>query len=74
MWKNSDPRTDINKRDVIVILKPGLNTAFETGIGYVETKNGWSIRTSFENHKLISETDKWDQDWLWCYAPKSSIG
>lgn len=39
-------------------------------MGYVETKNGYSVLTSFEDHPVIGENDKWDELWLWIRAPE----
>jgi hypothetical protein len=69
-WKNTDPRDEIYKRATIVIVRPNLNGAPETGIGFVETKNGYSILTSFENHGLVDEGEKWDEAWWWILAPE----
>ena len=70
-WNKGDPRNSINKRANIFILRPASSGYhWETGIGNVETKNGWSIWTSFAGHSSI---DNWDEDWLWSWAPKFPI-
>lgn len=73
VWKNTDPRYDINKRDDIVILRPSLSGHWEAGIGHVDTKNGWDIFTNFENRSFISADDEWDEMWQWTFAPKRLI-
>jgi len=69
-WKNTDPRDEIYKRATIVIVRPSLNGAPETGIGHVETKNGYSVLTDFEIHSMVSEDEKWDEAWWWIRAPE----
>lgn len=72
-WKNTDPRLDINKRDQIVILRPNLNGyKIDTGYGWVDTKEGWLITTTFENKHCIGVEDDWDDSWFWIFAPKVS--
>lgn len=61
-WQNYDPRSIIYKRANIIILRP----THILGTGFVDTKDGWDIRTSFEDHRSI---DKWDPDWKWCRSP-----
>jgi hypothetical protein len=70
-WKNTDPRIDIYKRARIVILRPSLlgGGILEAGVGQVETKNGYSILTDFENHSWVSEDEKWDEAWYWIRTP-----
>ncbi len=71
MWKNIDPREDLEGRNwaSIVILRPNPQgwRQMEAGVGYVEMKYGWHILTSFSDHPMIS--DKWDEDWRWALAP-----
>ena len=62
MWRNDDPREHINKRADILILRPTGGTNYRVGQGQVETKNGWSIWTTFEDHQHI---DDWDPLWWW---------
>ena len=69
-WKNTDPRHDIGKYGAIIILRPRGSGCFEAGCGFVDTKNGWSIRTDFENHPVVSAHDKWDPIWFWTFAPE----
>ena len=73
MWKNTDPRYDINKRDNIVILRPSLkgNNVYIAGTGEVDTKEGWNIFTSFEDYKLIDADTEWNPLWLWAFAPNN---
>jgi hypothetical protein len=66
MWKNTDPRFDIYKRANIIIARPGLNSLLRVGSGFVDTKDGWYIHTSFEDYKSI---DEWNEDWYWTIAP-----
>ena len=68
VWKNTDPRHSINKRAEIVIIRPGAGGR-ETCLGYVDTKDGWYIHTTFEGHTSIHADDKWDTDWCWTWAP-----
>jgi hypothetical protein len=71
VWRRSDPRHDINKRATIVILRPALSgLGWTAGIGYVETHQGYSVSTSFEDHGLIGEGDAWDDSWAWAFAPE----
>lgn len=72
VWLNTDPRYSINKRADIVIIRPSILGCghVEAGMGYVDTKEGWSIWTPFENHKFISADDNWDMDWVWTWAPR----
>lgn len=65
-WRDTDPRYDINKRSNIIILRPESYGHWKAGTAHVETKEGWSIRTSFEDYRSI---DDWNTDWLWCFAP-----
>lgn len=72
IWRNTDPRYSINKRADIVIIRPSIkgNGQLEAGMGYVDTKDSWSIWTPFENHNYISADDNWDTDWTWAWVPK----
>lgn len=66
MWRNQDPREFINKRADILILRPGATgSSYRVGQGQVETKNAWSIWTSFDDHKHI---DEWDPLWWWDWS------
>jgi len=71
IWKREDPRLLINKRANIVVLRPSLlgHGNFSPLMGYVETKNGWSIILECEECALISADDNWPQDWVWTWAP-----
>jgi hypothetical protein len=68
MWIKTDPRHLIYKRANIIILRPSILGRFqyEAGTGHVETKNDWSIDTSFTDHSSI---ETWDKDWLWTRFP-----
>jgi hypothetical protein len=71
-WLHDDPRHTIYKRCNIIILRPaGARGHWHAGTGYVETKNGWSILTSFEDRRVI---DEWDKTWLWSRAPGDKLG
>jgi hypothetical protein len=65
MWRNDDPREHINKRADILILRPTGGTSYRVGQGKVETKNGWSIWTTFEDHQHIED---WDPLWWWDWS------
>lgn len=69
-WSNTDPRFVINKRDIIVIIKPGINgnNGKEVCIAHVDTKEGWNIFTSFEGYKCMNTDDDWDETWYWISA------
>ena len=69
-WKKTDPRESINKRARIVILRPTATSSLEAGIGYVDNKDTFCIFTAFENHSLVNENEKWDETWLWTWAPE----
>jgi len=66
-WKNTDPREE--GRSDIIILRPSLSgfNSKIVGLGFVDVKTGWSILTSFEDHKLIGADDKWDNTWTWIH-------
>ena len=71
-WIFEDPRYTIYKRCNIIILRPsGPAGIWTAGTGFVETKNGWSITTSFTDHRLI---DDWDKSWCWTRAPGDRLG
>lgn len=71
-WIFEDPRHTIYKRCNIIILRPaGPAGIWHAGTGHVETKNGWSITTSFEDHRTIPE---WDPSWCWARAPGDPLG
>lgn len=76
IWEERDPRHTIYKRAKIIIIKPNIDgrSKLDIGIGDVETKNGYSIWTSFldYNQKPISihEGDDWDKDWKWIRFPE----
>jgi hypothetical protein len=71
MWKNTDPRLDINKRANIVILRPALEgkNKYIAGTGQVDTKTGWNIFTSFDDYKLIDVDSEWCSLWHWSFTP-----
>jgi hypothetical protein len=69
-WNEGDPRQVIYKRANIIILRPISAYHYEAGTGTVETKNGWRITSSFENHSRIEE---WDEAWLWSFAPNDPL-
>jgi hypothetical protein len=70
-WSNADPRDTIYKRANIIILRPNTQGQFgnEVGEGWVETKEGYHIHTTFEDHRNISADDKWDPIWWWVMGP-----
>ena len=69
-WQNTDPRDSINKRARIIIVRPNTQGAGEElGQGWVDTKEGWYIHTTFEGHSSISADDKWDPIWRWIFWP-----
>jgi hypothetical protein len=70
VWRNQDPREYINKRADILILRPTGGTRYRVGQGQVETKNAWSIWTTFEDHQHI---DEWDPLWWWDWAPQLPV-
>jgi hypothetical protein len=71
-WIFEDPRHTIYKRCNIIILRPaGPAGIWDAGTGYVETHQGWSITTSFEDHRTI---DKWDRAWCWSRSPGDRLG
>ena len=67
-WSNEDPRISIYKSAKIVIVRPG---GFGTSLADVETKHGYWILTSYEDHPVIDAAEEWDQDWVWIFAPNS---
>lgn len=67
LLSRGDPRYDINKRANIIILRPTVGGNWSTGTAHVDTKEGWSIVTSFSDYYSI---DEWDPDWVWCFVPK----
>jgi hypothetical protein len=70
-WQNTDPRDSVNKRARIIIVRPSTqgNHGEELGQGWVDTKDGWYIHTTFADHKSISADDKWDPIWRWIFWP-----
>lgn len=71
VWSRGDPRHTINKRAHIVILRPALSGhGWTTGTGHVETHQGYSIITTFEDHRIIGDGDLWDDSWAWTFAPE----
>jgi hypothetical protein len=74
-WRNTDPRVDFidMNRVEIVIIRPSINcNGWEAGIGYAEMEHGYSVWTSFENHKHVNENEKWDPAWFWVRAPEGA--
>lgn len=70
-WKTTDPRDSVNKRASIVILRPNpAGRGLDAGMGYVDTKEGWYVGTTFEEHSSVHEGDKWPEGWLWTWAPE----
>jgi hypothetical protein len=69
-WSYEDPRVEINKRGSIVILRPSLTGYWIAGTGEVETHQGYSIITSFEDYPVIGFSASWDSAWAWIFAPK----
>lgn len=69
-WHSTDPRYDISKRATIVILRPGLTGAWESGIGYVETDHGYYVQMSFSGGTILTEHDLWPEGWIWIEAPE----
>jgi hypothetical protein len=70
-WKTTDPRMSVNKRARIVILRPSSagHGIQDAGTGHVDTKDGWYVHTSFEEHSSVHEGDKWPEGWFWTWAP-----
>lgn len=71
MWSNNDPRIEISKTGNIVILRKDELTGRLKNVGHavVDTKESWSIITSYEDIPVIGSHDKWNNTWLWCLAP-----
>ena len=69
MWKATDPRIDINKRAFIVILRPSLLGGWTAGTAYVDTKEVYTICTSFKDYQVIGADENWDPDWKWAFGP-----
>lgn len=71
-WRRGDPRDSINKRAYIIILRPSIagRGGWTPGTGFVDTKDGWYIHTSFDDHRSI---DEWDPDWAWTWAPEPNF-
>ena len=67
-WRNIDPREIYTyNRKNIVILRPNTSgITYVAGTASIDTKNNYSIITSFEDHKCIED---WDIDWWWIEAP-----
>jgi hypothetical protein len=70
-WQNTDPRDSINELAQIIIVRPNTqsNHGEELGQGFVDTKEGWYIHTTFEDHPSIHADDKWDPIWRWIFWP-----
>ena len=70
-WRRCDPREHFWKRGSIVVFRPSPigQGLFDAGVGTVETKNGYSVLTSFQEHPLVGEDDRWPEGWLWIEAP-----
>lgn len=66
LWQNTDPRFSVGKYADIVILRPDR----EPCQAQVDTKNGWSICTSYDDHGHLGADAVWNQDWQWTWAPK----
>ena len=71
-WKSTDLRLDIDKTNVIIILRPSLQGGYgwDVGLGDVYTEDNWVIFTIFEDHKQINADEKWDDIWKWLYQPE----
>jgi hypothetical protein len=71
-WFNTDPRPEIGKRAVIVILRPHLKGMgqWDSSVGWVETHHNYSVGTAFAEHRTVTEDEKWPQDWWWTWAPE----
>jgi len=73
LWRDSDPRHDINKRATIVIVRPrapGIERR-ESSVAFVDTKHGYYIHTEFEDpYDRVSADDDWPEGWQWTWAPK----
>lgn len=70
VWRNTDPRLSINKWDTIVIQRPspeGRNQ-YLVGTARVETKHGWYIDTTFQDHPYIDADTEWNPDWRWIFS------
>jgi hypothetical protein len=65
-WYKNDPRYSIGKRADIVILDLALNMCC---LAHVDTKNVFSVFTSFAEKPHIAEEDDWPPSWLWCFRP-----
>jgi len=70
IWRNTDPRESINKRnDIIIIDQNGM-----TVCAHVDTKDDWSIRFYGENETWErTAVDNWPDGWLWTFDPRDSV-
>jgi len=69
-WSSEDPRFTVYKRAGIIILRHSdKGQLTRTGYGHVETHQGYSIVTDFDDYKVIGEGDDWPRDWYWIRAP-----
>jgi len=50
LWRDTDPRFDINKRATIVVVSR-RECHTEAFLAFVETKNDWSISTGLERYE-----------------------
>jgi hypothetical protein len=68
-WNQGDPRQAIYKRATIIVLRPASPGLWKTGIGRVDTKEGWYIHVDFGD----SLFNYWDPDWWWSFAPNDPL-
>jgi hypothetical protein len=69
-WKQTDPRDEVEHHDSIVIMRPHFSgRGWDPEIGWVYTKESWSIFTSFMNNPIIHADQSWPQDWYWNFTP-----
>jgi hypothetical protein len=74
-WKSTDPRIDVYKTAIIVVLRPTAD-GIESVCGTCETKHAYYVhlgarpgRRSLDERDTISEGDDWPEDWWWIRAP-----
>ena len=65
-WKNTDPRSEVNGHQSIVILRPSLGWA-EACLGAVSVENGYVYTDWYESGKgiVITPDEPWPQHWYW---------